>query len=122
MVIPYPLNSSIDNPLISNSDSSDIFKNTPFWLWNQEVLSEKYRRTVGKCCFNHLIGLPIKNNKDYDIFLFQKLIFDAGEYEITDPELVEEMRRGLTIVRYHEEEVEVTKSTWISKIRARFWS
>jgi hypothetical protein len=35
--------------------------------------------TRGDCCFNHIVGLPIKNEKQYPIFDYQKLIYDAIE-------------------------------------------
>ncbi|CAN5442332.1 hypothetical protein BH18THE1_BH18THE1_09680 [soil metagenome] len=76
---PYPLYNS-DNPLLSDyKDSLDIFIGKPFWIWDEDEHNEQFMETVGQCCFNHIIGKPIKNNKEYDIFPFQKLIFDTLE-------------------------------------------
>jgi hypothetical protein len=78
-VNPYPLFNS-DNPLLSDySDSLDIFKDKPFWIWEQEEHNRQFTKTVGQCCFNHIIGKPIKNNKEYPIFPFQQTIYNAIE-------------------------------------------
>jgi len=76
---PYPLYNS-DNPLLSDyKDSLDIFIGKAFWIWNQDKHNEQFINTVGQCCFNHIIGKPVKNNKEYPIFDYQKLINDAVE-------------------------------------------
>lgn len=76
---PYPLHST-DNPILSDyADSLDIFKDKPFWIWNQVEHNIKYHKTGGQCCFNHIVGLPTKNNKQYPIFPFQEQIYDAVE-------------------------------------------
>src|SRR5437867_8642591 len=76
---PYPLYNS-DNPLLSDyKDSLDIFIGKPFWIWDQDKHNEQFINTVGQCCFNHIIGKPVKNNKEYPIFDYQKLINDAVE-------------------------------------------
>jgi hypothetical protein len=38
--------------------------NKPFWIWNMEEHKQGDIRTNGDCCFNHIIGLPQKNNID----------------------------------------------------------
>jgi hypothetical protein len=34
-------------------------------------------RTKGECCFNHIIGLPIKEGLEKPIFDYQKLLYEA---------------------------------------------
>ena len=51
----------------------------PFWIWDKEEHRQKASRTKGNCCFNHILGLPVKNNKEYPIFEFQKQIYDSLE-------------------------------------------
>ena len=34
---------------------------------------------TNECRFNHIIGLPVKNNQEYPIFDYEKLIYDAIE-------------------------------------------
>lgn len=62
-----------------NKDTLDVFIGKPLWIWDQEEHNKIFRKTVGQCCFNHLVGKPQKNNKEYDIFPFQKIIYDAIE-------------------------------------------
>lgn len=74
---PNPLYNT-SNPLLSDyKDSLDIGK--PFWIWDQDKHNQEFIKTVGRCCFNHIISMPTKNNKEYPIFDFQKLIYDAIE-------------------------------------------
>ena len=65
-----------------NLNAFDIFKGKPFWCDN------KGNRLT--CCFNHIIGLPIKDGEPKDIF----------DYEL---ELVEQLR--------------INKDVWIKKAR-----
>jgi hypothetical protein len=38
-----------------------------------------YHAKQGQCCFNHIVGLPKKNGKEYPIFDWQEQIFNALE-------------------------------------------
>jgi Terminase large subunit, T4likevirus-type, N-terminal len=77
MINPFPNNDPSDNK--PDSTALDIFYNNPFWIWETKEHNRAFSQTMGKCCFNHIIGLPVKNDKQYPIFLFQKLIYDAIE-------------------------------------------
>ena len=78
-ITPYPLYNT-DNPLLSDhARELDVFLNKPFWMWDPISHKNDFSTTNGQCCFNHIIGKPIKNDKEYDIFPFQKLIFDSIE-------------------------------------------
>lgn len=49
-----------------------------FWLWgDQSKHVRRYRETGGRCCFNHQIGLPVKNNVPRPLYNWQKEIYDA---------------------------------------------
>lgn len=74
------------NDLILGSDSVtesrnllEIFVGKPFWIWDKEKHDVEFLITNGQCCFNHIVGLPEKNDKEFPIFNFQKLIYDAVE-------------------------------------------
>jgi len=49
-----------------------LFRNKPFYF-------EVENHNGLDCCFNHIIGLPLKNNKEYPLFDYEKLIFDGIE-------------------------------------------
>ena len=37
----------------------------------------KKTATNGKCCFNHVVGLPTKDKKEYPMFDYEKLLYDS---------------------------------------------
>jgi hypothetical protein len=74
-IIPYPFNAQVDNPLLDNK-LLDIFQNKPFWISDKEKHDLEFLITNGNCCFNHFIGLPVKNGKDYPIFDYDLDVID----------------------------------------------
>jgi hypothetical protein len=87
MAIPYQYHhnkirkSSFNSETKSSELVSDlsIFKDKPFWIWDKEKHKLEYLIENGSCCFNHIIGLPVKNDKQFPIFDYQELIFNAIE-------------------------------------------
>ena len=63
----------------TSSSSLDIFLGKPFWIWDQDKHKEEFIMTDGQCCFNHIVGLPVKNDKQYPLFDHEELIFNAIE-------------------------------------------
>ena len=62
-----------DNTLSSIEDNlSNIFRNKPFYFEIED-------HNGIDCCFNHIIGLPVKNDREYPLFDYEKLIFDSIE-------------------------------------------
>ena len=57
----------------------DILQNKPFWIWDKDQHIREDILTNGNCCFNHIIGLPVKNGKEYPIFEYEQLIFNTIE-------------------------------------------
>ena len=66
-------------PVTANTNRLDIFVDKPFWIWDKEKHDIENLITNGNCCFNHIVGLPTKNDKEYPLFDYEKLIFDAIE-------------------------------------------
>lgn len=60
-------------------DSYSVFKDIPFYRWDvsRERHVELARETHSNCCFNHMIGLPVKpdTNKRYPMFEYERLMF-----------------------------------------------
>ena len=48
--------------LASASSDISIFRDKPFWIWDKDAHEALYEKTDGKCCFNHIIGLPEKEH------------------------------------------------------------
>jgi hypothetical protein len=64
----------------SNSDQTRFFdrlKDKPFWIWNVEQHKAEDRRTKWDCCFNHIIGLPVKSTTERPLYSYQKIVLDA---------------------------------------------
>jgi len=52
-------------------------QNKPFWIWNIVEHKQEDIRTNGYCCFNHIIGLPTKENREKPMFDYEKLLYDS---------------------------------------------
>lgn len=52
----------------------------PFWIWNSRSHRQEDTRTNGDCCFNHIIGLPKKNNEEKPFYDYEKIIYDILLY------------------------------------------
>jgi late competence protein required for DNA uptake (superfamily II DNA/RNA helicase) len=64
----------------STSEQINLFnrsKNKPFWIWDIEEHKQEDIKTKGDCCFNHIIGLPKKNEVDKPLYDYEKMLFDS---------------------------------------------
>src|SRR6187431_1361391 len=52
-------------------------QNKPFWIWDKLQHKLKDIRTNGDCCFNHIIGLPLKDGNDKPLYEYEQIIFDS---------------------------------------------
>ncbi len=53
------------------------FTNKPFWIWDDK--EHEKLRGLHDCCFQHIVGLPIKNDLEYPFFDYEQLIFNTIE-------------------------------------------
>jgi hypothetical protein len=49
----------------------------PFWEWDTELHKQICNDKVGAHCFNHKIGLPVKNNVEHQLYDYEKMVLDA---------------------------------------------
>ena len=70
-ITPYPFKTETNTTLLTQSNFLDVFVGKPFWIADKERHDIEYLITNGQCCFNHIIGLPIKNDKEYPIFDYE---------------------------------------------------
>lgn len=61
---------------LSFNSSFQILKDKPFWIWDQDEHRAQYIKLDGNCCFNHIIGLPVKNGKQFPLFDYEQLLFE----------------------------------------------
>jgi hypothetical protein len=51
-----------------------------FWYWDETRHKEKDRITKGDCCFNHIVGLPTKDDRDMSLLPYQRTLYDSLQY------------------------------------------
>jgi hypothetical protein len=59
------------------SKTLERLRNKPFWVWNIEEHKQEDIKTKGDCCFNHIVGLPTKENREKPMFEYEKLLYDS---------------------------------------------
>lgn len=54
------------------------FRAKPFWIFDKQE-HEQARKTLGKdnCCFNHIIGMPVRDGTEMEMFDYEKEIYDS---------------------------------------------
>src|SRR5262245_34124930 len=85
----------------SNFDFSILQK--PFWIRDKNEHLQLARDTDGQCCWNHVVGLPIKDGKEYPLFDYEKVIFDnlfSNESDFKDKHLWLLKATGLGITEF----------------------
>lgn len=60
----------------SNDVKLEMLRDKPFWIWDKDEHKTAFVSTNGACCFNHIVGLPVKNGKSRPLFPYQKKIYD----------------------------------------------
>ena len=68
-----------DSSVLSRQAFFSRLKDKPFWIWNKKKHIQADINTDGDCCFNHIIGLPKKNQEEKPIFDYEKRIHDILE-------------------------------------------
>ncbi len=64
-------------PAAGDSEVFERLTNKPFWIWDEREHAQLYKETKGQCCFNDIVGRPIKNKKQYPLFDYEKTIYDV---------------------------------------------
>ncbi len=77
MAIPYQRHQKQRRLIQEQNSSFDILLNKPFWIWDKEEHLRLAQETNEQCCFNHIVGLPVKDNKEYPLFDYEKLLYDS---------------------------------------------
>ena len=77
---------SLGNPRLNVKPDWSIFRNIPFWindpLEHQNLFDRYYNLELdnSQCCFNHLVGLPIKKGRQHPLYQYELEIEDAMKY------------------------------------------
>jgi hypothetical protein len=54
----------------------DRLKDKPFWIEDKEEHKQIHKQTKGNCCFQHIIGMPRKNNVEMPLFDYEIELFN----------------------------------------------
>jgi hypothetical protein len=52
-------------------------RSKPFWVWDRYEHKQTDRANNGNCCFNHIIGLPVKDGIRKPLFEYEKMLYKA---------------------------------------------
>jgi hypothetical protein len=65
--------------ITASSSSIDIpqLLNKPFWIWNRQEHLRLATETNEQCCFNHIVGLPVKDKVEHPIYDYEKILYDS---------------------------------------------
>jgi hypothetical protein len=80
-----------------------IFLGKPFWIWNKEEHRREAQVTNGNCCFNHVVGLPQKDKKEYPLFDYEKTLYEpllTNEGSFKDKHLWVKKATGLGVTEF----------------------
>src|SRR5512133_3228096 len=79
-MLPYQLHQKLNQSKSSNSSSSSslqLLKDKPFWIWDQKEHLRLAVQEDGQCCFNHIVGLPIKDKREFPLFDYEEVLYDS---------------------------------------------
>ena len=83
MTVPYQLHhkakqlqQSQKQKQVSSFDISQLL-NKPSWIWDKDEHKQQAQASNGNCCFNHIVGLPQKDKKEYPLFDYEKILYDS---------------------------------------------
>jgi hypothetical protein len=71
---------TIQTSLTQQNSRADLFQRLQgksFWIWDKHQHKQEDIRTDGDCCFNHIIGLPQKDENDNPLYDYEQLIFES---------------------------------------------
>jgi hypothetical protein len=60
-----------------SSDSISQLLGKPFWIWDKVEHLRLAKQTNDHCCFNHIVGLPVKDKVEHPIYDYEKIVYDS---------------------------------------------
>jgi len=106
-MLPYQLHQKLraaqQQQGITSSSSLTVLKGKVFWYWDKEQHTQEYLKTNGNCCFNHVVGLPTKDGKEYPLFDYERILYDSlltNEGSFKDKHLWVKKATGLGVTEF----------------------
>ena len=87
----------------SFSPALERLKGLPFWIWDKEEHRQQGAATNGQCCWNHVVGLPTKDKREFPLFDYEKILYDSlltNEGSFKDKHLWVKKATGLGITEF----------------------
>ena len=56
------------------SQPLQTLRDKPFWIWDPSKHKQEDIKTKGDYCFNHIVGLPKKENQEKPMFEYERLL------------------------------------------------
>jgi len=104
-MIPYQQRQKIRNKTSSSnpsvSEDISILRGKEFWIWDKNEHKQEFINNNGICCFNHIIGLPVKSSVPHPLYDYEKLLFDRlfsieGDFKDKHLWVLKSTRLGIT--------------------------
>jgi hypothetical protein len=80
MALPYQKHQKLKQQQQQQGTSSfnlSVLLQKPFWIWNKEDHRQQAQATNGNCCFNHIVGLPVKDKVEHPIYDYEQILYDS---------------------------------------------
>jgi len=105
MTVPYQLHHKAkrQNQKQTLSSNLSVLHGLEFWIWNKEEHLIQAQASNGKCCFNHVCGLPTKDGKEYPLFEYERILYDyllTNEGSFKDKHLWVKKATGLGVTEF----------------------
>jgi hypothetical protein len=77
-MLPYQQHQKLNQQNKEGSSSSSflVLKDKPFWIWDKQEHLRLAIETDAQCCFNHIIGLAVKDKKEHPLYDYEQLLYD----------------------------------------------
>src|SRR6478736_5916956 len=85
-MLPYQLHQKLrqqdqkqekKNQLVTSSNFDYKKLQKVFWIWDMKQHLLAAELSEGQCCWNHIVGLPVKEGKEYPIFDYERALFNS---------------------------------------------
>jgi hypothetical protein len=79
LVIPYQRHQKLGQRQQKEITSFNFsgLNDKPFWIWNKQEHLRLATETNEQCCFNHIVGLPVKDKVEHPIYDYEKILSDS---------------------------------------------
>jgi len=91
------------NQKIESSFNFAELSGKPFWIWDREAHLRLATETNEHRCFNHIVGLPVKDKVEHPIYDYEKVLYDSllsNEGSFKDKHLWVKKATGLGVTEF----------------------